>query len=56
LLNGQSVNELIEKDRHPVGQSMVGRRGFRPAGDHSAALIDQDRAVRLDKLVEHAAP
>jgi hypothetical protein len=46
---------LIEKDGHAVNLLIAIGLGFRPARDHGSALINQDRAVRLEKLVEHAS-
>jgi hypothetical protein len=53
LLNSQRFNELIEKDWDAVIWLIASSFGFRPARDHGTALINQDRAVRLEKLVEH---
>ena len=53
FLDGQRFNELIEKDRYSVSRAISGRLGLRPARHHGSTLIDQDRAVRLDELMEH---
>ena len=55
LLDAQSFDELIEKNGYPVSQIIVGIIGFGSSRNHGSALIDQDRAVRRKKVVEHPA-
>jgi len=39
-----------------VSQIIFGGLGLRSARHHSSALINQDSAVRLDKVMEHRLP
>jgi hypothetical protein len=36
-----------------VSQVNLGRLWLRPTCNHGSALINQDRTVRLDKVMEH---
>ena len=51
LFQRQRVDELVEKSGDSVRQLVIGRSRLRSAGHQNPAPIDQDRTVRLEKVV-----
>jgi len=54
LLDRQGLDELIEENGYPMRQLVIGRFRFGPAHHHDPTPVDQNGAVRREKVVQHA--